>query len=151
MTTSHRFDVTERYVFRVLGAQVIDGDTYRLEIDPGFRLTTVQPVRLDGWDCPEKHPVAIRRPGVESLQAEVDAALKAQRIASFWFHDAFQTRPVWVRTKKDPDSFGRWLGTIWVDDPIGPDFNADLGEELAANQLAVPWPQRWWERYLQNA
>ncbi len=136
--------MTDRYVFPVVAAEVVDGDTYRLTLDPGFRFTTVQPIRLDGWDTPEKHPVATHRPGIESLNHEVQEALRAQKTAEDWFRARFEGEgSCWVRTKKDPDSFGRWLGTIWGVGPYGgePYYLHDLLEQF---HLATPWPTRWW-------
>jgi hypothetical protein len=135
--------MTDRYVFPVVDAQVIDGDTYRLTLDPGFRFTTVQPIRLDGWDTPEKHPVAIHRPGITSLNHEVQEALRAQQTSINWFDTCFHDgSPVWCRTKKDPDSFGRWLGTVWALDGAGQPFY--LHETLERYHLVTPWPTRWW-------
>lgn len=148
MTSPLTFDQI-RYTYRVTAAQVVDGDTFRLTLDPGFRLTTVQPVRLDGWDCPEKHPVAINRPGIPSLQPEVTAALQAEEFARTWLEGWLYNRDnatVWCRTRKDPDSFGRWLGTVYITDTTT--AFADLGMDLQRAGLAVTWPKRWWQEYL---
>jgi len=136
--------MTDRYVFPVVDARVIDGDTFYLALDPGFRFTTVQPIRLDGWDTPEKRPVVIHRPGITSLNHEVQEALRAQKTAEDWFIGAFERgHSVWVHTKKDPDSFGRWLGTVWSVGPYGGEPSY-LHELLERFHLATPWPTRWW-------
>lgn len=123
---------TQQYVFRVVEvAQVVDGDTYSLRVDVGFHLSAVIRCRLLGWDCPELHgPTAHER----------EEARAAATTAASWLDQAAGT--LWVRTEKNADDFGRWLGEVWADGPVGP---IHLGEALAKLQLATPWPTRWRE------
>jgi len=110
--------------------EVVDGDTYWLRIDPGYRLTILIDNRLAGWDCPERRRGSVfeREHGVLAKQAAVD-----------WFalHDG---EPMWVQSEPDPDDFGRWLGAVQTE-------TETLGDHLASLQLATPWPVRWRDVY----
>lgn len=118
----------ERYVYPVTGVvRVLDGDTYWVTLDVGFRQVQTTEIRLAGWDTPELHG---------SPTYERDAALRARDVAV-----GYLSQPgLWVRTEPDPDSFGRWLGHVWSDHAA-----MDLGHTLESLSLATPWPTRWRE------
>lgn len=109
-------------------SRVLDGDTYVLRLDVGFRFAATVKIRLDGWDCPE----ARRGSAYERARAADARDLAREFLASH--------AGLWVATQPDPDDFGRWLGRIW-DETSG--VVADLGQALAAARLATPWPTRW--------
>ena len=118
------------YIYRIAEVvKVTDGDTYWLRVDVGFRALVLINVRLNGYDCPEAHR------GSDFERAE---AVRARDYA-----DNFLTSDLglWVRTQKDPDSFGRWLGDIWNQ------YGTGLGEYLASYRLAAIWPTRWRDEY----
>lgn len=100
------------YIYRVTRVvRVIDGDTFLLEIDVGFRLYTQQVIRLKDVDCPELVGVS---------QEEKMAAIDAQVWVKRWLENYLENedRPVFIATAKDKDHFGRWLAErIWVDGP----------------------------------
>ncbi len=143
--------MTDRdYVFKVLEAHVVDGDTFDVrlehlsEVDVGFHLHVEHRslvkirIRLAGFDTPEKRRGSVYEKG----QAKV-----AQRFAQEWL--AAHVGTLWVRTLPDdgsvvPDGeFGRWLGDIWSTNG----GEAHLGPILAGNGLATVWPARWREVY----
>jgi endonuclease YncB( thermonuclease family) len=124
------------YVYRVVEVvKVTDGDTYWLRLDVGFRQQILIDCRLSGWDAPEMY----RGSDYEKRQARV-----AQKVASDWLAAALDVG-LWIRTEKDPDSFGRWLGVLWVDG--SDEAGTDLGMVLATQGLASPWPTRWHDQY----
>lgn len=127
------------YVYPVTKVErIVDGDTYWLHLDVGFRQTQLTCIRLFGYDTPEK---------VGGDLAERAAAVMATSESVRWFNHALDDplTTVWVETKPDPDVFGRWLGEIYSEDRDGEvDF---LGRWLFGNRLATEWPTRWREAY----
>ena len=105
-----------RYYATIL--RVVDGDTLHVRVDLGFRMFAELPVRLAGIDAPERG---------------TDAGTAATEYARQW---AAQHPTVILRTTKNPEKFGRWLG--WVgslnDDPI-----QTLNEALVLAGHALPW------------
>ncbi|NUR79086.1 MAG: hypothetical protein HOQ21_01375, partial [Dermatophilaceae bacterium] len=117
---------TQPYVYQVDSvAKVTDGDTYWMYLSIGFRETILVNVRLAGFDCPERNSGSDR---------EKAAAKDATDLAAMWLAEG----PVWVRTEKDPDSFGRWLGYVWRDTTDG--GREFLGDVLRDQGLASVWP-----------
>ena len=126
-----------QYVFKVAEVvKVTDGDTYWLRVDVGFRGLLLINVRLWGYDCPEAHR------GSEFEKAQ---AIQAQMAAEEWFRSTGGRDRLWIRTEKDPDNFGRWLGEVWWEYLDG--SRLVLGEMLRAAKLASEWPTRWHEEF----
>ena len=121
-----------QYLYVVTGIErIVDGDTYWLHLDVGFRQNQLTCIRLMGYDCPER---------VGGSKFEHDKADEATMAASAFFVAAEMIRqPVWCRTEKDPDNFGRWLGELWYEG----ESKVFLGAYLAGQKLATPWPIRW--------
>lgn len=128
--------MTERqYVYKITKVvKVVDGDSYWLRVDVGFRQENLINVRLAGYDCPEA------RKGTSN---EKEKAIEARAAVNAYFND--MAGQLWIQTEKDPDSFGRWLGDIWREFPTG--SQAHLGNYLALLKLASVWPTRWREEY----
>jgi endonuclease YncB( thermonuclease family) len=121
--------VRQPYVYRVTDiVKVTDGDTAWLRLDPGFRQSILVNVRLLGYDTPERNRGSV----YEKQQAQAARAFTVGFLAT--------ERTLWIRTEKDPDDFGRWLGDIWYEDSTG---EHHLGPALEQIQLATPWPTRW--------
>ena len=91
--------------------RVIDGDTYVLNIELGFGLTKNCRVRLLGVNTPEVR-------GSERIMGEASKAFVESLIGG---------EKVLFNSSDKTDSFGRWLGTIEVDD-------CDLGELILESQ-----------------
>jgi len=126
---------SQQYVYKITSLlRVVDGDSIWLYLDGGFRMTLLANIRLAGVDCPEMNS----RSEYERVRAQEAKALTG----AFLTFTADKT--LWIRTEKDPDSFGRWLGTIWREDAESAEF---LGDLLVAAQLATRWPTRWHEVY----
>jgi endonuclease YncB( thermonuclease family) len=99
-----------RYACSLLRA--IDGDTWVMRIDAGFHVHVETHVRLLGWNCPE-----LREP----------LGLAAKLMAEHLLVTAPQ---VIIETEKDEQTFGRWLGRIWIGDE-------ELGALLERQGLAT--------------
>lgn len=104
------------YTYACSLVRVTDGDTMVLTVDLGFRLTATMPVRLLGLNCPEKNTTRGK---------EVKAWVQQ------WFSDHAD---VIVTTEKDPEKYGRWLGTVA---PVG--SQRTLNAELLDGGMAKPW------------
>lgn len=128
---------TRPYIYEVTDiVRVVDGDSSWLKVDVGFRQSLLIDCRLSGWDCPEMNRGTV----YEKQQARI-----AQRVATDWLTAALG-KGLWIRTEKDPDDFGRWLGDLWTETPDG-DVADHLGLALASQKLASAWPTRWHEVY----
>ena len=126
---------TRPYIYPIVSVvRIVDGDSFWLQLDVGFRQIQLTNIRLAGWDCPEM------RGGSEYER------LKAKEATALSGHFLTQTdgKQLWIMTQKDPDSFGRWLGDIWREDFETVDH---LGDLLESAQLAVRWPLRWHDIY----
>jgi micrococcal nuclease len=132
---------TAPYVYRVANVvRVVDGDTYDLALDVGFRVLMTLRIRLLGYDCPESR---------KGSAFERGAASSAKAEAAAWFASvdlAPAGGVLWVRTEKDPDDFGRWLGEVWMEDDRGGRPTL-LGNWLRSLSLASVWPKRWREEF----
>jgi endonuclease YncB( thermonuclease family) len=99
-------------------AQVIDGDTYVLDIDLGFHVHTEQHIRLKGAYCPE-----LRAPG--------GALAKLFAVGALMQSD----HTVTVITEKNPvRSFERYVARVVLRD------GTDLAELLIKNGHATSEP-----------
>lgn len=106
----------DTYEYRCSLVRVTDADTCVVVIDLGFRLTATMPIRLHGLNAPE-------------LKTTAGKAAKAWTVAWFAAHPDLS-----IVTLKDPEKYGRWLGTI----KPSPDGKS-LNEELIDRELALPW------------
>lgn len=121
--------------FRAQCLRVIDGDTVDLFLDTGFYGYKRLRIRLAGIDTPELN-------SKDPEQREL--AQKAKQ----WMIDKLQPGPgspgsEWtlrVVTYKDPDSFGRWLGDIYV--RIAGDGEENVNASLLELGLAKPYLPR---------
>lgn len=130
-----------QWVSEVVGVEkVTDGDTFWLRLDVGFRQQQLTEVRLLGFDTPELY-----RP---KSDLERDKAREAKGTVETWFDDLLplDSVSVWVRTEKDPDSFGRWLGEVFALNAEGEQVS-HLGEFLVSLDLASRWPTRWRDQF----
>lgn len=104
------------YRYRCSLVRVVDADTVVVNIDLGFRLNATMPVRLTGLNAPE-------------------LKTSAGKTARAWVIDWFVQHPdLMIETLKDPEKYGRWLGTI---SPAN--GGKALNTELIARSLAVEW------------
>jgi len=113
--------------YRAACTNVVDGDTYDLVIDTGFRTERTERVRLLGVNAPEMHGDA------------AEAGHAAREFADQWFEAAVKLAgagwkwPLIVTTTKT-DDFGRYLAEI-----VRAGDGASLAEALLAAGHAVPY------------
>lgn len=99
--------------------RVIDGDTAILRIDLDYDVSTLQSIRLEGYNAPELH----------GPNPELAAAARARLGA------LLAGRPVWVR-RSGPRSFSRYVGRVYYRDDAG--RAVDVGDQLRREGYAVP-------------
>lgn len=122
-----------RYPAQLL--RIVDGDTYKMQIDLGFKVHVKWTVRLYGWDTPELRP----RKGTDAEKAkEKVMARRAALAVEDWMqrnHDEKGRVIIVTRTNSrggmKVDSFGRCLAEV-VSYELGP----GLGAYLASIGLA---------------
>jgi micrococcal nuclease len=85
--------------YRATLERIIDGDTIDVLLDLGFKVFTLQRLRLLGIDTPERG-----QPGFHEATHELAELL----------NPTGRQQPLIVHTIKR-DSFGRWLATVWVE------------------------------------
>jgi endonuclease YncB( thermonuclease family) len=126
---------TAPYVYRIASVlRVVDGDSFWAYCDVGFYETKLINVRLMGVDCPEKR---------QGSAFERRTAFNAQQFTALWLTPR-EGVSLWVRTEKDPDNFGRWLGDVWGENG---ESAQNLGSALIIAHLATEYPTRWHEVY----
>lgn len=88
------------FKYKALILNVVDGDTVDAQIDVGFKIHTIQRLRLLGINAPEKHGETI------------EAGLKSKQYLS----DLILGKEVMVQTVKDAtEKYGRYLANIYID------------------------------------
>lgn len=88
--------IAPAYRYRATCRRVIDGDTYELDVDLGFRVSVRIMVRLRGpIDCPEVHTP-------EGMRARDDAIALLNGAALV------------IESYKDQQSFARWVCNVYV-------------------------------------
>lgn len=107
------------YEYKAVITNVVDGDTFDMDIDLGFNIHIHERVRLLDIDTPEK------------FGAEKDLGLIVTEYAS----NQFSQEKVVIRSEKadvaaNTDSFGRWLVRVSID---GKDI-CDIYNELGINK-----------------
>ena len=113
--------IDTNYTYRATVHRVIDGDTVDVDIDVGFHMTSRQRVRLARIDTPELN--------------SKDALIRAQAVlAKARITELVSGQPVVISTKKS-DSFGRYLGEIFV--LVAPGIQANVSDILLTENLAV--------------
>lgn len=116
--------------FRCRCLNVVDGDTVDLCVDIGFHVNFTGRFRVLGIDTAElnsKEPT--ERYLAIQAKGKVAELLKPSLTTTGW--------PLVVRTKKDPDSFGRWLADISYF--LADGTKMDLGPQLILEGLAKPY------------
>jgi endonuclease YncB( thermonuclease family) len=128
---------SRQFVYKISAVvRVVDADTIWASVDCGFRQSLLVNIRLLGYDAPEKNKGSVH----ERNQAKVAQAFTERALSGLG--------QLWVRTEKDPDDFGRWLGDIWVEEFDGTERH--LGPALADEGLASAWPLRWHQVFDQD-
>lgn len=109
--------MTPSYRYRAVLHRVVDGDTYELTFDTGFHQSITLPVRLRGWDCPERNTKA----GQLARDAAAGLLANAPLIV-----ETFRTR-----AGGEVQSFARYVADVYFED------GRRVGEALAQLGHAV--------------
>jgi micrococcal nuclease len=88
------------YEYKAIIRKVIDGDTIEATLDLGFRITTVQRLRLLGINAPELHKAA---------------QIKAAKVAKTALAEKLPPETTCIVRTTKSDDWGRWLATIILD------------------------------------
>lgn len=115
------------FQYKALITNVVDGDTFDMDIDLGFNIHIYERVRLLDIDTPEK------------FGKEKDLGLTVKQYAI----NHFLNKNVIIKSEKadvaaDTDSFGRWLVRVDVD---GKDI-CDIYSELGINKKRENYSER---------
>lgn len=97
------------WTYQARAVKAVDGDTIRMTVDLGFRVSHDIDVRLEGVDCPE-----LRRGTAEQRAAGAaarDAAQDWLDTWSTWPRPESESWPLLVTTGKGR-SFNRWVGSV---------------------------------------
>ena len=118
------------YEYNAKIVNVVDGDTFDLDIDLGFHITIRERVRLLGIDTPEKRGAA----------EEKELGLAVTRYVKTWLEDEPNCR---IKSYKGTDSFGRWLVELYL--PSGSSI-VDVYNKLGFNKLSDTYSPEWIRR-----
>jgi len=97
---------------------VVDGDTVDAQIDLGFRMTTVQRLRLNRVNTKEMHD---KDPAKRKLAED----------AKKYMTETLLNQNVVIVTHKS-DAFGRWLAEVFLN-------NKNINDVLLESDLAIPY------------
>lgn len=106
------------YIYRAKALRVVDGDTYEMQIDLGFKVHVVVSVRLHGWSCPE-----LSQPG----------GIEARHAA----RELLAQSPILVQTYKDQQTFARWVADVFVGGRHVGELLAALGHAVLGAKVGV--------------
>jgi len=111
------------YQYKAIVDRVVDGDTVDLIIDVGFKITTHQRIRLAKINTPETYNV--KKDSEEYKKGRVSKEYVLKRLAD-------NNNEVIIETDKLTGKYGRYIGTILLDDS-----ETSLNKELVDEGLAV--------------
>jgi micrococcal nuclease len=104
------------YTYRAIVRRIVDGDTIDCDVDMGFR----------AWRMNERFRLAdINAPEVRGPEREQGKAATAFVKSLIQPGDE-----ITIETAKDPDNFGRWIATVYID-------GKSLNDTLVENGHAV--------------
>lgn len=90
------------YEYKAVILNVVDGDTFDLDIDLGFNVHAFERVRLLDIDTPEK-----------KIYKGINEKELGQIVAD-WVKRTYEGAQVTIKSFKGTDSFGRWL--VYIND-----------------------------------
>lgn len=114
--------------YRAVVCRQVDGDTYYVLADVGMNDYPFREIRLLGVDPVTRQPRGMDTPETNRAKSKV-AGLAAKAYAAE--HLVPNGTAIILRTWPDPDSFGRYLGTMQLAD------GRDVGHELVEAGHAV--------------
>lgn len=127
-------DAQRAGLFRGHCVGVVDGDTFDVVLDLGFRQYALVTVRLLGVDTPE-------------LNAREELERSAAREVRERVSELVLSRQVLVRSYKDRQTFGRYVAEVWLPGPVasppeagrGPDVEGQEVLRIGDGEDAVDW------------
>jgi micrococcal nuclease len=109
------------YTYRAKCINVVDGDTFDLDVDLGFFLTYRIRVRLKGADTPE-------------IRAATEAERKHAREAKAFAQRLLLDKEVTIHTHKEVGIYGRYTASVVL--PDGDDFADKLSEAALLKKVS---------------
>lgn len=111
------------YKYKAKIDRVVDGDTFDIVVDLGFKIFTHQRIRLQGINTPETYNV--KRESEEYKKGLAAKNFAIQRLESNNY-DAL------IQTEKATGKYGRYIATVWL-----ADNETSLNDELVEKGFAV--------------
>lgn len=107
------------YKYKAKIDRIVDGDTFDIVVDLGFKISTHQRIRLQGINTPETYNV--KKDSEEYKKGLAAKNFAIQRIEA-------NNYEALIETEKDTGKFGRYIATVWLtDNEIS--LNAELVEK----------------------
>ena len=111
------------YHYKAKVEKVVDGDTFDVVIDLGFKITTNQRIRMSGINTPETYNV--KKDSEEYQKGMASKMYMEQRLAA-------NNYEIELETEKTTEKYGRYLGRVKLADSA-----VTLNDELVQKGLAV--------------
>lgn len=111
------------YHYKAKVEKVVDGDTFDVVIDLGFKITTFQRIRLAKINTPETFNV--KKDSNEYQKGLAAKQYVEQRLAA-------NKNEIELETEKVTEKYGRYIGTIWL-----ADSKVTLNDELVEKGFAA--------------
>ena len=111
------------YHYKAKVEKVVDGDTFDVVIDLGFKITTNQRIRMSGINTPETYNV--KKDSEEYQKGMASKMYMEQRLAANNFE-------IELETEKTTEKYGRYLGTVKLADSA-----VTLNDELVQKGFAA--------------
>ncbi|MFV0593388.1 MAG: thermonuclease family protein [Draconibacterium sp.] len=111
------------YTYHAKVNRIVDGDTMDLVIDLGFKITTLQRIRLRGINTPETYNVKKDSEEYKKGMLAKEYVIKRMEENNY---------EVIVETNKDVGKFGRYIGVIRL-----ADSTTTLNDDLVEKGFAV--------------
>lgn len=111
------------YQYKAKVERVVDGDTLEVTIDLGFKITTVQRLRLAGINTPETYNV--KKDSEEYQKGMLSKNYVEKRISE-------NNNMILIETEKVPEKYGRYVTNVWLENP-----EKTLNDELVEKGLAT--------------
>ena len=111
------------YHYKAKVEKVVDGDTFDVVIDLGFKITTNQRIRMSGINTPETYNV--KKDSEEYQKGMTSKMYMEQRLAA-------NNYEIELETEKTTEKYGRYLGKVKLADSA-----VTLNDELVQKGFAA--------------
>jgi len=111
------------YHYKAKVERVVDGDTFDVVIDLGFKITTNQRIRMSGINAPETYNV--KKDSEEYQKGMASKQFMEHRLAA-------NNYEIQIETEKATEKYGRYLGTVKL-----ADSTVTLNDEMVEKGYAV--------------